>query len=601
MSTNVSKQKREDLLAKIKAIRTYIATAPQDENTANLLAYLSELEKDVGAKKYGLVFEEHREEIDEVLSTHTPVLTEDGSLFIDNGGQMNFLIEGDNLASLQLLEKTHKGKIDLIYIDPPYNTGNRDFIYDDAFVDKTDLFSHSKWLSFIERRLRLAKKLLSASGAIFISIDDNEEAALKLLCDDIFGENCFVANISWQRTYSIRNDSKGIPLEVEHILVYSKSESWQPNKLPRTAKMDASYSNPDGDRCAWMSGSPIASDAKTHQGMVYAIQHPLTGKLLYPNVTAHWRYSQEQMLEYMNGWCEYTLRDLHDEEKRAEICGVSVDEVRKDVKAIVLAKSFEESYEKAKIVLGNGPWPRFYFTNGGKGGIRRKVYADSVGGRIATNYWMYDEVGHTDEAKKELKAIFDGNIPFDTPKPIRLLDRILHIGSQDDSIILDFFAGSGSTGQAVMNYNATNEGSNRRFILCTNNENNICREVTYERIKRVIDKEGYAASLKYFKVDYIPVSERMYYEYADELLTHIRELVELENGINFTGNAEVGIVLTEDELAEFIANDEAFAKCRKLYMGHDLLPDEEQEKILRARGVEISIIPDYYYRDLQEG
>ena len=117
MSTNVSKQKREDLLAKIKAIRTYIATAPQDENTANLLAYLSDLEKDVGAKKYGLVFEEHREEIDEVLSTHTPVLTEDGSLFIDNGGQMNFLIEGDNLASLQLLEKTHKGKIDLIYID----------------------------------------------------------------------------------------------------------------------------------------------------------------------------------------------------------------------------------------------------------------------------------------------------------------------------------------------------------------------------------------------------------------------------------------------------------------------------------------------------
>ena len=601
MSTNVSKQKREDLLAKIKAIRTYIATAPQDENTANLLAYLSELEKDVGAKKYGLVFEEHREEIDKVLSTHTPVLTEDGSLFIDNGGQMNFLIEGDNLASLQLLEKTHKGKIDLIYIDPPYNTGNRDFIYDDAFVDKTDLFSHSKWLSFIERRLRLAKKLLSASGAIFISIDDNEEAALKLLCDDIFGENCFAANISWQRTYSIRNDSKGIPLEVEHILVYSKSESWQPNKLPRTAKMDASYSNPDGDRCAWMSGSPIASDAKTHQGMVYAIQHPLTGKLLYPNVTAHWRYSQEQMLEYMNGWCEYTLRDLHDEEKRAEICGVSVDEVRKDVKAIVLAKSFEESYEKAKIVLDNGPWPRFYFTNGGKGGIRRKVYADSVGGRIATNYWMYDEVGHTDEAKKELKAIFDGNIPFDTPKPIRLLDRILHIGSQDDSIILDFFAGSGSTGQAVMNYNATNEGSNRRFILCTNNENNICREVTYERIKRVIDKEGYAASLKYFKVDYIPVSERMYYEYADELLAHIRELVELENGINFTGNAEVGIVLTEDELAAFIANGEAFAKCRKLYMGHDLLPDEEQEKILRARGVEISIIPDYYYRDLQEG
>lgn len=193
MSTNVSKQKREDLLAKIKAIRTYIATAPQDDNTANLLAYLSELEKDVGAKKYGLVFEEHREEIDEVLSTHTPVLTEDGSLFIDNGGQMNFLIEGDNLASLQLLEKTHKGKIDLIYIDPPYNTGKKDFVYDDVFVDKTDLFKHSKWLSFMAVRLEIAKTLLSEKGTIFISIDDGEQAVLRQLCDSIFGENNFVA------------------------------------------------------------------------------------------------------------------------------------------------------------------------------------------------------------------------------------------------------------------------------------------------------------------------------------------------------------------------------------------------------------------------
>ena len=122
MSTNVSKQKREDLLNKIKEIRTFISTAPQDENTGNLLSYLSDLEKDVNGKKYGLVFEEHREEIDEVLDTHTPVLTEDADLFIDNGGQMNFLIEGDNLASLQLLEKTHKGKIDLIYIDPPFDS-----------------------------------------------------------------------------------------------------------------------------------------------------------------------------------------------------------------------------------------------------------------------------------------------------------------------------------------------------------------------------------------------------------------------------------------------------------------------------------------------
>ena len=177
---------------------------------------------------------------------------------------------------------------------------------------------------------------------------------------------------------------------------------------------------------------------------------------------------------------------------------------------------------------------------------------------------------------------------------------MLEIASKNDSTILDFFAGSGTTGQAVLQYNANHEGSNRRFILCTNNENNICREVTYERIKRVIDKEEYPASIKYYKVDFIPVSERMYYEYADELLFHIRELVELENGVNFTGNTEIGIVLTEDELQSFVANANDFAKCKKLYMGHDLLPTEEQEQIIRAHGIEINIIPDYYYRDLQE-
>ena len=192
MSTNISKKKRDDLLDKIKQIRAFIAAAPQDENTGNLLSYLSELEKDVNGKKYGLVFEEHREEIDEVLDTHTPVLTEDADLFIDHGVQMNFLIEGDNLASLQLLEKTHKGKIDLIYIDPPYNTGAKDFVYDDAFVDTTDGFNHSKWLSFMKQRLSLSKKLLAAHGTIFISIDDNEFSQLKLLCDEVFGANNYV-------------------------------------------------------------------------------------------------------------------------------------------------------------------------------------------------------------------------------------------------------------------------------------------------------------------------------------------------------------------------------------------------------------------------
>ena len=540
MSTNVSKQKREDLLAKIKAIRTYIATAPQDENTANLLAYLSELEKDVGAKKYGLVFEEHREEIDEVLSTHTPVLTEDGSLFIDNGGQMNFLIEGDNLASLQLLEKTHKGKIDLIFIDPPYNTGNNDFGYDDTRVDINDGFRHSKWLSFMKVRLSIARKLLKEDGVIFLAIDDNEQANLKLLCDNIFGEDNFLASIIWQHSIQPKGYAGTFSVHHNYILCYQKTDAYVLNSLPRTEEDNKAYSNPDNDpRGRWRSGD--VRNALYRPNLIYDIVTP-SGKIIKPCANG-WRWSKETVEEKI---------------RTGEII-FSEDETR----------------------------------------IIRKIYLDTLDGRTPETIWFGKDVGTTRSAMSEIKEIF-GSSAFGTPKPTGLIERVLRLVQNKNAVCLDFFAGSGTTGHAVMKLNAE-DGGNRRFILCTNNENNICREVTYERIKRVIDKEGYGASLKYFKVDYIPVSERMYYEYADELLAHIRELVELENGINFTGNAEVGIVLTEDELAAFIQNGEAFAKCRKLYMGHDLLPDEEQEKILRARGVEISIIPDYYYRDLQEG
>ena len=172
------------------------------------------------------------------------------------------------------------------------------------------------------------------------------------------------------------------------------------------------------------------------------------------------------------------------------------------------------------------------------------------------------------------------------------------VAKMPNAIVLDFFAGSGTTGHAVMKLNAE-DGGNRRFILCTNNENNICRDVTYERIKRVIDKEGYAASLKYYKVDYIPISERMYYEYADELLLHIRELVELENGINFTGNAEIAIVLTDEELEEFVKNINQHKKCKKIYVGHDVLFDAEQAQVFKSKRISVNIIPDYYYKELE--
>ena len=162
-------------------------------------------------------------------------------------------------------------------------------------------------------------------------------------------------------------------------------------------------------------------------------------------------------------------------------------------------------------------------------------------------------------------------------------------------MVLDFFAGSGTTGQATLEINEEDHGQ-RKFILCTNNENNICRDVTYERIKRVIEKENYQASLKYMKVGFVPISEQFYYEYADQLLLHIRELVELENGINFKGNSEIAIILTDEELDEFINNINE--NCKTVYLGHDVLPTGEQLDVINSRKIKINIIPDYYYGEL---
>lgn len=288
----------------------------------------------------------------------------------------NMVIHGDNLEALKSLLPEYEGQVDVVYIDPPYNTGNEGWVYNDNVNDPRirrwlgqvvgkegeGFTRHDKWLCMMYPRLVLLRKLIAPTGTIFISADDNEEAPLRLVCDEIFGRSCFVANIGWQRNYSTRNDSKGIPAEAEHILVYGKQPGWQPRKLERTAKMDAKYKNPDGDTAPWRSDNPYAPGAATHQGMVYAIQHPFTGQLLYPSNGRCWAFGQDQMLEYMNGWCAYELQDIDDAQKRAEICGVDASEVRQGVKSIVLARPLEESRIEAQAVYDRGKWPRFFFS-----------------------------------------------------------------------------------------------------------------------------------------------------------------------------------------------------------------------------------------------
>jgi adenine-specific DNA-methyltransferase len=376
-------------------------------------------------------------------------------------------------------------------------------------------------------RLQLLYKLLSEDGAIFISIDRNEFAALKFLCDHIF--NNFVGCISWQRTYSPRNDSKGIVSETEYIMAYSKRPDWQPNRLERTEEMDSKYKNPDNDWCAWMSSDASAPGAATHKGMVYAIQSPFNGEFIYPTKNRCWTFEQPEMLRIMNQWCPYELKSLNDVKARADVCGVAESEVDKDIYAIVLSDSLEKSRESAHRILERGQWPKLFFTKNGDGGIRRKSYLEQVEGRIVTNLWLYDEVGHTDEAKKELKDIFGGKIPFDTPKPLRLIERILHIATKPNSIVLDSFAGSGTLGHAVIHQNQK-DGGQRKFIMIEMMD--YAETTTAERVKRVIS--GYPTKQKH----------------EEELYSKKLTIANLKNATTFLAEANTVIEQNKDKYAE---------------------------------------------------
>lgn len=390
----------------------------------------------------------------------------------------NLIVKGNNLLVLSSLRKCYTGIVKCIYIDPPYyfidNKSANTFGYNSNFKLST-------WLAFMKDRLMIAKDLLSSNGSIWISVGKDGQHYLKVLCDDIFGPECFVSDISWQKTYSPRNDKQGISDEVESILVYSKSAGWKPKKLPRTKKMNAVYKNPDNDYTLWRTSDAFAPSAATHQGMVYAIQHPVTGEYIYPYSGACWPLEQSSMFEEMSKWANYKYVDLEDEKKRAEVCGVPEDSIRKHVNAIVLDESVSESKKKALAIIKRGQWPKFFFTKKGYGGIARKTYLDDAKGKVVTNFWSFDESGHTDEAKKEIVSIF-GDKAFSTPKPERLIERILHVSTDKNDLVLDYHLGSGTTcavahkmgrryiGIEQMNYADSLDVNRLRYVIANEDE-----------------------------------------------------------------------------------------------------------------------------------
>lgn len=435
-----------------------------NDQRADLLQLLND------RKRYGLVWEEHSEDVEEQLREKLPVLKEvcERRILSDDAESPNhILIEGDNLHALIALTYTHEGKVDVIYIDPPYNTGNKDFIYNDSFVDAEDGFRHSKWLSFMEKRLKIAKKILKDDGSVFISIDEHELYDLKILCDEIFGERNFIGQWNWYKSATPPALSLKIKRNLEYIVGYEKNRS----SIKYQGVQKTSSSN-----------DPITKPQNTLK------------ELCFPPLSLNIKSKQTHICPGVYGTSKFPnelLDDLYVEN------GKNRNMVRFRNRFIWLQSTLDEEIKKGT---------KFDLSKQLVISYKRSAYNPEV----PPNY--IDEnvnVDTTEEAGKQLVSIL-GEDKFDYPKPISLIKYLLNF--RQSSLILDFFAGSGTTLHATMQLNEE-DGGKRQCILVTNNENNICEEVTYERNKRVI--EGYTTpkgeqveglknnNLRYYKIDFV--------------------------------------------------------------------------------------------------
>ncbi len=418
---------------------------------------------DVGRERYGMNWPGKAECFKTIQTPSMATLIPAPKESVNFDTTENLIIEGDNLEVLKLLQKSYLGKVKMIYIDPPYNTGN-DFIYPDNYTEslqtyleytgqadaegrkfgtntETDGRFHSKWLNMMYPRLYLARNLLKDDGVVFISIDDTEVKNLRALLDEIFGEENFVANVVWQKKYSVSNDDQGVAPMHDHILVYQRSENFERNLLPRKEKQTQRYTNPDNDpRGDWSSGEYVSGKSKQERPTLwYAINHPKTGKEVWPEENAVWRYSREKHVQLEREGRLYWGPDM--------------------------------SYKVPRL---------------------KRYIAEMQDGVVPSTWWPFQEVGHNDEGQKETSELLGPKV-FSTPKPIRLLRRMIELGCGKNDVVMDFFAGSGATAHAVLDLNKQ-DGGKRKFILVqlpepTDREDYpTIADITKERIRRVIQK-----------------------------------------------------------------------------------------------------------------
>ena len=460
---------KDSQLEKLKELFPEVFTEGNKVDWEKLKLTLGE-NVDVGKERFGMNWPGKADCFKTIQQPSIATLVPDREESVDFDTTQNLFIEGDNLEVLKLLQKSYLGKIKMIYIDPPYNTGN-DFIYPDNYSEnlatyleytgqidsegkkfstntETDGRFHSKWMNMMYPRLFLAKNLLREDGLIFISIDDSEVDNLKKMCNEIFGEENFLANLVWEKRYTRSNDAKLMASVIEYVLLYRKSDLLSKLREPRNEKSDSFYSNSDNDpRGPWTSVSYVSQRTKTQRpNLSYKIKNPITG-ISIEHPTNAWKYSQEQNLEHI---------------------------------------------KENKLYWGNDggyQFPRL-----------KKFLHELTDGLVPTNLWNYKETGTVDDGTKEVDSIIGKDV-FDYPKPTSLIKRMLKLIKDDDAIILDFFAGSGTTAHAVLDLNVE-DGGRRRFICVQlpekTDENSLARRVGYnfisdltrDRIKKVLFKHS---------------------------------------------------------------------------------------------------------------
>lgn len=477
----------------IEKLKKFLIEKGIDEKELN--SYLFDIEKDLKDKKYGLVWEEKEEEVAKLLKNKYPVLKEitEREIKTDINKPTNLLIEGDNLLALNSLLATHKNSVNICYIDPPYNTGNKDFKYNDKFVDKEDSWKHSQWLSFMNKRLELVKELLADDGIIFISIDNYEQASLKLLCDKIFGEENFISNLLWINNLKGRQIDRLLANVNEYILCYAKNISLVAfNKNEISDENILIKYNQEDNISKYTKGVVLYNtnskfNIETRQNLVYSIYYnPLTDECICIDE----KYEKDGVLylpeENLLG--EEFIKivpPIRNTNNKRGCWRWGMDKFRNEYKTeIMIVKDNKGNYmAHTKDRLSTD-------------GIKLNKYKNLIMDISST------------AGTSELTNIFNDKI-FDYPKPTKLIKLLLNMVSDKNSLILDFFAGSGTTGHAVLDLN-NEDGGNRQFILCTNNESNICEEVTYQRLNKVIngyttpkskEVEGLGGNLKYYQCD----------------------------------------------------------------------------------------------------